>query len=513
MAVSRKLAPPMVSAAIAMIAVTNFTTVKIAKGESYLTPGAFYSIWPIALSSTVAVILVMSLLYRSLIELIEELENREAMAKHQAMHDQLTGLANRALLEDRLGQALSHHRRDGTSTALLVFDLDRFKQVNDTLGHAAGDELLRQVADRLKDLLRETDTLARIGGDEFAIIEHSPGSKTDVRRLCDRVVVALSEPFALSQGEARVGVSIGAVMASKEIHNASEFIRKADITMYKAKSSGRNCYRIFSDEFDSAVQRRNRIEIRLRHALATGTNLDLHFQPQLDRLGEIIGIEGLLRWCDAELGQIPPAEVIPIAEEAGLINELGEFVLHRACAAAALHPDLSVAINLSPLQLRAKNLPDRFRAIAAEHDVACERIEIEVTEGVLIDHLELCDTVIARLRASGFHMALDDFGTGYSSLSYLRRFNVDKIKLDRSFIDSAYLDRNIAIIRAAVSLGHAMGLKVVAEGVSSAEQERAALEAGCDLLQGFRYAEPMALNALADFLALSRQSLLRPAAA
>ncbi len=302
----------------------------------------------------------MSLLYRALIELIAELEDREATAKHQAMHDQLTGLANRALLEDRLDQALGRHRRDGTGAALLILDLDRFKQVNDTLGHAAGDELLRQVGERLQLLLRETDTLSRIGGDEFAIIQHVPRNKSDVRRLCDRIVAAIAEPFVLTQGEGRVGVSIGAVMVSKTIAGAAEFIRHGDITMYQAKASGRNCYRIFSDELDSAVQRRGQIEQRLRQALAAGApGLELWFQPPLDRFGTVIGAEGLLRWQDDKLGEIAPSEVIPIAEECGLIAELGELVFRKTCRAAALNPGLVVAANLSPLQLRARTLPER----------------------------------------------------------------------------------------------------------------------------------------------------------
>jgi diguanylate cyclase (GGDEF)-like protein len=515
MAISRRLAPPMVSAAIAMIAVTNFATVKIAKGELTVDSAAFFSIWPIALSSAVAVILVMSFLYRSLMELIGELENREATAKHQAMHDQLTGLPNRALLEDRLDQALGRYRRDGTSAALLVLDLDRFKQVNDTLGHAAGDDLLRQVGQRLLLLLRETDTLARIGGDEFAIVQHGPRNQADVRRLCDRVVAAVAEPFQLTQGEARVGVSIGAVMAAKSITCAAEFLRHGDITMYKAKASGRNCYRIFSDDLDSAVQRRGQIEQRLRQVLAAegAPGIDLHFQPQLDRQGAVVGAEGLLRWHDEKLGELTPTEVIPIAEECGLISDLGEVVFRKTCRAAARNPGLVIAVNLSPLQLRAKTLPVRLRSIAAEEGVPCDQIEIEVTEGVLIEHIDLCDTVIAQLRASGFRIALDDFGTGYSSLSYLRRFQVDKLKIDRSFLDSAHLDRNIAIVRAAVGLGHALGLQVVAEGISSADQERAALEAGCDLLQGFRYAAAMPIEALATYLETPRAALPRSAAA
>jgi len=506
MAVSRRLAPPMVSAAIAMIAVTNFATVKIAKGELTVDSAAFFSIWPIALSSAVAVILVMSFLYRSLMDLIGELENREATAKHQAMHDQLTGLPNRALLEDRLDQALGRFRRDGTGSALLVLDLDRFKQVNDTLGHAAGDDLLRQVGERLLLLLRETDTLARIGGDEFAIVQHVPRNDADIRKLCDRVVSTLAEPFQLAQGEGRVGVSIGAVRASKSITSAAEFLRHGDITMYKAKASGRNCYRIFSDDLDSAVQRRAQIEQRLRHVLAAdgAPGIELHFQPELDRHGDVVAAEGLLRWHDEKLGEVTPTEVIPIAEESGLIAELGEVVFRKTCRAAALNPGLVVAVNLSPLQLRAKTLPHRLRSIAVEEGVRCEQIEIEVTEGILIEHIDLCDTVIAQLRTSGFRIALDDFGTGYSSLSYLRRFQVDKLKIDRTFLESAHLDRNIAIVRAAVGLGHALGLQVVAEGISSPEQERAALDAGCDILQGFRYAEAMSVEALARYLQAPR---------
>jgi predicted signal transduction protein with EAL and GGDEF domain len=353
-----------------------------------------------------------------------------------------------------------------------------------------------------------------IGGDEFAIVQHVPRNQADIRKLCDRVVQTIAEPFQLAQGEARVGVSIGAVKASKSISSAAEFLRHGDITMYKAKASGRNCYRIFSDDLDSAVQRRSQIEKRLRQVLAAdGTpGINLHFQPQIDRHGTVVCAEGLLRWHDEKLGELMPGEVIPIAEECGLIAELGEVVFRKTCRAAALNPGLLVAVNLSPLQLRARTLPDRLRAIAAEESVPCEQIEIEVTEGILIEHIDLCDTVIAQLRASGFRIALDDFGTGYSSLSYLRRFQVDKLKIDRTFLDSAHLDRNIAIIRAAVGLGHALGLEVVAEGISSAEQERAALEAGCDVLQGFRYAEAMPIEALARYLEAPRPALPRAAA-
>jgi diguanylate cyclase (GGDEF)-like protein len=443
----------------------------------------------------------MSFLYRSLVDLIRELEQREADAQHAAVHDRLTGLANRALLEDRLDQSLGRFRRDGTKFALLMLDLDRFKQVNDTLGHAAGDLLVQQVSDRLSGLLRETDTIARIGGDEFAIVQAGPKSDGDVHSLCARIIQALGEPFYLSEREARVGVSVGAVLATAKVTDASELVRQADITMYRAKSSGRNCYRIFSDEMDAAVQRRNKVESKLRHALDSGSGLNLHYQPQLDLQGIVVGAEGLLRWHDEELGELHPSEIIPLAEETGLIEQLGHMTFRQACRDAAKWPNIVVAVNFSPLQFRNPDLPGRLCRIAQEEGVECDQIEIEITENLLIEHADICEAAMVELRSSGFRLALDDFGTGYSSLSYLRRFQVDKIKLDRSFIDSATLDESIPIIRAAVTLGHALGLQVIAEGISSQEQEQAALEAGCDILQGHRYAPAMPASELTGFLA------------
>ena len=500
MGFSKRLGAPIVSAAVATIALTNFATVTMVRSQPGPDLALFGAIWPIALTSAVAIILVMSFLYKSLVDVVHELESREQAAQHQAMHDQLTGLANRALLEDRLNQALTHVRREGASVALLALDLDRFKQVNDTLGHAAGDLLVQEVGQRLKSLLRETDTVARIGGDEFAVIQSAPRTEGDVRRLCARIIEALGEPFTLNGREARVGVSVGAVMAGKETADASELIRKADITMYRAKSAGRNCYRIFCEEMDAAVQRRDQIESALREALETGEGLDLHYQPQLDSRGAVIGIEALLRWRHSLLGDVPPSEAVPIAEECALMERLGEFILRRACAAARRWPDLSIAVNLSPLQFRREDLPQQLQGIAGEEGVRCEQLELEITEGLFVDHGESCERWIAQLRASGFRVALDDFGTGYSSLSYLRRFQVDKIKLDRSLLDSARPSDGIAFLSAAVTVGHAMQIEVVAEGVATREQEQVALEAGCDGLQGNLYAPAMSADDLADFL-------------
>jgi diguanylate cyclase (GGDEF)-like protein len=511
---SRKVGPPIVSAAVATLVLTNFAMVSIVKDNA--APERielFGSVWPIALTSAVAIILVMSFLYRSLVDLVDELEAREATAQHQALHDQLTGLANRALLEDRLSQALTRYRRSGEQVALLMLDLDRFKQVNDTLGHNAGDKLVAEVGERLRSLVRETDTVARIGGDEFAIVQVSPKGEADVRRLCERIISVIRQPFIIGDREARVGVSIGAVFASKEVGEASELMRKADITMYRAKAAGRDCFRIFTEAMDADVQRRDQIESSLRTQLRDGDGLDLHFQPIIGSRGKVAALEGLVRWEHPSLGTIAPGELIPIAEECGVIDELGQQAFRDACRVARLWPNLNIAVNLSPLQFRTPRFPAMLRSIVEAEGVHPSQMELEITEGLFIEHGTLCGQTIQDLRRDGFRIVLDDFGTGYSSLSCLRRFPVDKIKLDRSFIDVAARDQSIAIIRAAVTLGHAMDLEVIAEGISTREEEQIALEAGCDGLQGHLYAPAMPVGALAGFLASMDDSASVPDAA
>ena len=498
---SRRVGPPIVSAAVATLVLTNFAMVMLAHRAGGPEGHLFASIWPIALTSTVAVVLVMSLLFKSIAQLVKELEEREAVAQHQALHDGLTGLANRALLEDRLEQALHRHRRSHEQVALLMLDLDHFKQVNDTLGHPAGDELVRQVGTRLQALLRETDTVARIGGDEFAIVQAHPKGEADVRRLCDRIIETIREPFQLGEREARVGVSIGAVFASENATTTTELLRQADITMYRAKAGGRDCYRLFTAAMDADVKRRDQIEAGLRLELERGTGPHLDFQPVIGARGEVVGVEGLMRWTQPALGPVPPMEIIPIAEECGLMEQLGNMVVRDACAAARRWPDIPVAINLSPIQFRAPDFATNLKALVEGEGVACGQIELEITESLFIDHGPLCAPAIEQLRAAGFRVCLDDFGTGYSSLNCLRGNGIDKIKLDRSFIDAASRDRSIAMVRAAVTLGHAMDLEVVAEGISTEEEEQIALEAGCDALQGYHYAWPMPIDQLDDFFA------------
>ena len=501
MGYSRKIGPPIVSAAVATLVLTNFATVSIVRDDNASRLELFGSIWPIALTSAVAVVLVMSFLYRSLHELVKELEEREAAAQHLALHDQLTSLANRALLEDRLSQALTRYRRTGEQVALLMLDLDRFKQVNDTLGHNAGDKLVQEVGERLKSLVRETDTVARIGGDEFAIVQISPKGEADVRRLCERIIGIIRKPFLIGEREARVGVSIGAVFASKEVCEASELLRKADITMYRAKAAGRDCFRIFTEAMDADVQRRDQIESSLRAELKDGSGLNLHFQPIIGSRGKVTGLEGLMRWDHPLLGKVPPSEMIPIAEECGVIDEVGLIAFREACRMARHWPDLAIAVNLSPLQFRSPIFPTTLRRIAREEGVEPSQLELEITESLFIEHGSMCTQAMQELRRDGFRIALDDFGTGYSSLSCLRHFPVDKIKLDRSFIDIAARDQSLAIIRAAVTLGHAMELEVVAEGISCVEEEQIALEAGCDSLQGHLYAAAMPADEIESWLA------------
>jgi diguanylate cyclase (GGDEF)-like protein len=466
-------------------------------------------VWPIALATGSAAILVMSALYHELRAVVRELADREGRATHLALHDQLTGLPNRALLYDRIEQAMCRSLRDAEPFALLMLDLDHFKQVNDTLGHQAGDLIVKQAGDRLSALLRQTDTVARIGGDEFAVLISCLSGKAHLEALCERILRSLNQPFELDGREAQVSVSIGAVIPDEPVLSSSELLRKADIALYNAKAAGRSCLRVFSEAMDAAIQRRDVIETRLRAALAEDLGLDLHYQPHVSRDGAVVGFECLLRWHDSVLGQVTPAEVVPIAEETGLIHSLGEWVFRRACETAHQWPHLAFSVNLSPVQFRAPDLAERLARIAAEIDVRCRQIELEITETLLVEHGDLCSGTIRELRLSGFKVSLDDFGTGYSSLSYLRHFEVDKIKLDRSFLDEADAEQTLAIVRAAVQLGRAMNLEIVAEGISTVEQEQIAIQAGCTGLQGFLYAPALPLKMVQGWL--SRNASLRAA--
>ena len=440
-----------------------------------------------------------------------QLQASEAQAHHLAFHDPLTGLPNRALFRDRLDHALGRARR-GEPLSVMLLDLDRFKRVNDTLGHMAGDELIREFGARMAALVRDCDTVARLSGDEFAILLPGLSSHADLEALSRRILGAVRERFEVLGNSAFVGVSIGMICAPESGVDRAELMRKADIALYRAKSEGRDCYRHFTECMDERVQYRSAIEEDLRVALERGDQLRIHFQPEMDAGGDaVVGLEALVRWQHPERGLISPEQFVPIAEETGLISQLGEWVLSEACKAARRWPRLFVAVNLSPAQFRTSGFADRLIAIVAHAGVAATQIELEVTEGVLLEDDDVVRDALAKLRQAGFRIALDDFGTGYSSFSYLRTFEVDKIKIDRSFVQHlGHQVDSAALVTAVITIGHAMGLTVVAEGVETEEQRQFLKGAGCDQMQGYLFARAVPEEELAPLL--GARSGLRAAA-
>jgi diguanylate cyclase (GGDEF)-like protein len=467
------------------------------------------SVRPAAAFAIFIIVFVMGVLaywlYRSMQaqeKSILESHASEAQAQHLAFHDALTGLPNRTLFNDRLDKALLRTQQGGSTIAILLLDLDRFKDVNDTLGHHAGDALIWQFASRLTRLADNQDTVARLGGDEFVILRADASSLPNLETLCEKILETVRSPFDLLGNSALVGVSIGLVIAPDAGYERVDLMRKADIALYRAKAEGRDCYRFFTATMDETIKLRRAIEEELRRALATGEGLRVHYQPQVaGSEGTIVGLEALIRWQHPTLGLIAPDQFISVAEGSGLIGQLGEWVLRQACGACHRWPDLFVAVNLSPVQFRAAGFCERTIALVKECGVDPRRIELEITEGVLLDDNEGVYRTIAMLREAGFTIALDDFGTGYSSLSYLRRFSVDKIKIDRSFVQNLGRAADSAtIVLAVLALGRAMGLTVTAEGVETAEQHAFLEAAGCNSMQGFLFSKPLPEEEVARLL-------------
>lgn len=438
---------------------------------------------------------------------ILQLQASEAQAQHLAFHDALTGLPNRTKFADQADKAVARARR-GEPVAILLLDLDRFKHINDTLGHLAGDALIRDFGERLLQIVDDDDTVARLGGDEFAVLRRKASSHEEVGALCERILEAVRPAFDLLGNSAFVGVSIGVTIAPEAGSERVDLMRKADIALYRAKAEGRDCYRLFTREMDEGVKLRSMIEEDLRTALATGGELQVHYQPQVAGPGQaIVGLEALVRWQHPRLGLIAPEHFIPVAEETGLICLLGEWMLHQACAASRRWSDLFIAVNLSPVQFRTSGFADRLIAIVQSSNVDPQRIELEVTEGLLLDDSDIVSDALKRLRVAGFRIALDDFGTGYSSLNYLRRFEVDKIKIDRSFVQ--HLGQTVdstAIISAVLTLGHAMGLTVTAEGVETAAQYDFLEAAGCNAMQGFLFSRPLPEEEVDHLISIGKQA-------
>ncbi|MDH3662520.1 MAG: EAL domain-containing protein, partial [Alphaproteobacteria bacterium] len=435
---------------------------------------------------------------------VTDRKRHEAHVLHLAQHDSLTGLPNRMLFHDRLDQALRLARRKGSRLALLLLDLDRFKTINDTLGHDAGDQLLRQAAARLQNCIRGSDTLARLGGDEFVIIQIELGEKDDAAVLAERIGEAFRETFDLSGQNVHVGTSIGIAVAApgrQEPDSAGELLRHADLALYQAKIDMRGGHCFFEEGMNVRIQRRKSLEHDLRVALAE-RQLELRYQPQLDlRTGKMTGVEALLRWRHPERGWIPPADFIPLAEESDLIIAIGEWVLGEACAQAAAWPSLNMAVNLSPIQFMRSNLVKTVETVLAVTGLPAERLELEITESVWLADCENAMVTLNRLRALGVRVALDDFGTGYASISYLLRFPFDKIKIDRSFIQG--LDRMTqanAVVHALIGLGRSIGMRASAEGVETSAQIEHLRKEGCEEVQGFYYGEPVLASKIGEIL-------------
>jgi len=439
----------------------------------------------------------------------------EAKIAHMAMHDALTELPNRRLFSEMADKACALGKRSDQPFAVIVLDVDHFKLINDLHGHGGGDELIRCVANRILGALRDGDMVARFGGDEFAILQSATHQPQQSVVLVERLLRTLQEPHNLGDTQVTVSASIGIALFPGDGTSIDELLRNADTAMYRAKADGRATYRFFEPGMDEALAARRRLEQRLRRAVAE-KKLTVAYQPLVDcDTFEPIAFEALVRWNDAELGNISPAEFIPVAEESGLILSLGEFVLRTACAdAAGWRTPLRVAVNLSAVQFKHRNLAETVRTILAETGLPGGRLELEVTESLLVDSRDDAMRILAELKSMGIRIAMDDFGTGYSSLSYLQSFPFDKIKIDRSFVsDLESNSQNAGIVRAVTSMGKSLHMCVVAEGVETREQANILRGLDCDQLQGYLIAKPMPAAEIQGFLSQPRRYVGRTALA
>jgi diguanylate cyclase (GGDEF)-like protein len=438
---------------------------------------------------------------------ITEQRRNEARIRHLARHDALTDLPNRMVFRERMEAAEARIRR-GEKMAVLCIDLDHFKAVNDLLGHAVGDAVLRAAAERLVKACRPDDIVARLGGDEFAILHGPLNNPEDAAGLADRVVKGMAEPFDVNDHRVTIGASVGIAVAPNDGADAETLMKNADLALYRAKGEGRGGYHFFERGMDAALQERLALEIGLRGALANG-ELSLVFQPLFSlKENQICGMEALLRWHHPERGAIPPSTMIPIAEDTGMIVQIGEWVLRQACAAAVQWPDnIRIAVNLSPVQFKHRNLPQQVLSALAASGLAPDRLELEVTETVLLADNELTLKTLHQLRDLGVRISMDDFGTGYSSLSYLRSFPFDKIKIDQSFVrDIATREDSLAIIRAVIGLGRSLGIATTAEGVETEDQLDLVRQQGCTEVQGFLFSPPLPASAAAALFTETRPS-------
>ena len=433
---------------------------------------------------------------------ITERRRNEAKIAHMAQHDALTDLPNRLQLYERLRQMLAKPKRRDR-VAVFCLDLDRFKDVNDAYGHPVGDLLLQSVAGRLRQCIRDNDMVGRLGGDEFAIVQAGVSQPTDATSLASRLVEVIGAPYEIGGRQVTVGLSVGIALAPDDGRDPGQLLKNADMALYRAKSDGHGLYRFFEPEMDARMQARRKLEIDLRKAIVNG-EFELFYQPLVDMKTEhVTGFEALIRWHHPERGMIPPLEFIAVAEETGLIVPIGDWVLVQACAEAATWPsDVKIAINLSPIQFKNKGLLLSVVSALAASELSPNRLELEITESVLLQDGDATLAILNELRGLGVRISMDDFGTGYSSLSYLRKFPFDKIKIDQTFIfDMSVHDDSLAIVRAVIAMGKGLGIATTAEGVETLEQFKQLKLEGCTEVQGYLFSPPRPATEVRGLLA------------
>ncbi len=433
-------------------------------------------------------------------DITEEVQAQER-ATHLAHHDALTGLPNRMLFRERLNIALAATVDQDPRVSIICLDLDHFKEVNDTLGHGAGDLLLQQLSARLMGCVRLHDTVARLGGDEFAVIQVGVVQPRDAEELSRKLIDVVRAPFVIDGQDLHVGVSIGVAIADSTETNPERLLKNADIALYRAKQGGRGVYRVFEAQMDAELQQRRALEYDLRQALLK-SELEVHYQPLID-LGknQVAAVEALVRWRHPARGLVSPADFIPLAEETGLIVSIGEWVLETACQQALEWDNIRVAVNLSPVQFRNRELVETVRQVLARTGLEPERLELEITESVLINDTSSALEILSGLKRLGVKIAMDDFGTGYSSLGYLNSFPFDKIKIDKSFIgDMETKDKSGAIVKSVIGLGQSLKMITTAEGVETPEQAEFLKQEGCDQVQGYYFSKPVTALELSAFI-------------
>jgi len=437
---------------------------------------------------------------------IRERKRSEEEIRQLAFYDPLTRLPNRSLFQERLAQAINRSRRDGGAIALLFLDLDRFKDINDIMGHACGDQLLTAVADRLRGSLRPSDFLARLGGDEFVFLVTDLRDKRSVASLAHAVLEQFTSPFEIDGKELFTSTSVGIALSPEDGEDGDTLLKHADMALYAAKEQGRNAFSFFSEELNREAHERRRLEGSLHRAFANG-EFFLEYQPQIDlRSGRVFSFEALLRWCDPEGELIPPDRFIPVAEEMGLIRRLGEWVMATACLQCRQWqrpglPPVRVAVNVSGHQFNQPGFIDMVDRVLEETGLAPELLELELTESSLMAGEQETIMTLIDLKVRGLHLAIDDFGTGYSSLSYLKHFPIDRLKIDRSFVRDIVKDLDDrAIVEAIIAMAHTLGLRVLAEGVEHEDELELLRERGCDEVQGFYFARPLPPEGLEEHL-------------